>query len=388
MSLQGAMERACTASQEEDILLKSRDRNPTSRRRFMIAGGLFAASTIATPATTSASKLLSRPPAYDLMARRITYFPETGHHVSGEYLTQWGRMGGLSTLGPPISEPTLLPSAEYQAFRNGVLYRLADTVLGAALGNVNALPVGLMLAAQYPGARDADRGDASSSFWFSKTSFGTHPLLWQVFLDGGGAFVFGYPISNLVWQYGSRVQWFQKARLNVNEDGKVSISPLGKLAAGELGIETRRVPRRPDASLFYGIANPMPTGRVEDRRIEIDLARQRLAAFQGETRVYDLPVSTGRRATPTPTGTFPIIRRVENERMIGGEPGTASYYDLSNIYFTQYFTSIGHALHYAYWHDNFGNEMSHGCVNMTLWDSKWIWNFAASGVPITTLYSE
>jgi len=74
---------------------------------------------------------------------------------------------------------------------------------------------------------------------------------------------------------------------------------------------------------------------------------------------------------------------VENERMLGGEFGTDDYCDLSNVYFTQYFTWKCHALHYACWQNNFGSEMGHGCVNMTLWDAKWMWNFADSGVPIT-----
>lgn len=244
--------------------------------------------------------------------------------------------------------------------------------------------MGAILAARFPGSINVDRGDASSSYWFSETKSGVHPLMWPTFLDSGGAFVFGYPISNLIWESGSQVQWFQKARMELRPGGEVSLSPLGKSMAEQFGIGTGPVSMRPDASLFHGVANPFPTGRSGDRKIEVDLARQRLTAFQGESSVYDVPVSTGRWATPTPTGTFSIIRRVENERMIGGEPGTAGYYDLSNIYFTQYFTLSGHALHYAYWHDNFGKAMSHGCINMTLWDARWTWKFAESGVPITT----
>ncbi len=118
----------------------SRDRNPVSRRKFMIAGGLFAASAFAAPATASASKLLSEPPDHNLVTSRVMYFPATGHHVSHEYLTMWGRMGGLLSLGPPISEPVLMQHAEYQVFRNGVLYRpVDDAVIGSGIGDVDSL---------------------------------------------------------------------------------------------------------------------------------------------------------------------------------------------------------------------------------------------------------
>ena len=64
-----------------------------------MASGMFAASAVAAPATAGASALyLHANP--DATTSRVLYFPETGHHVSGEYLRRWGRMGGMATLGP------------------------------------------------------------------------------------------------------------------------------------------------------------------------------------------------------------------------------------------------------------------------------------------------
>jgi len=45
-----------------------------------------------------------------------------------------------------------------------------------------------------------------------------------------------------------------------------------------------------------------------------------------------------------------------------------------------YFFS-GYAIHGAYWHDNFGTPMSHGCVNLTNVDAKWFYDFAEVGTP-------
>jgi lipoprotein-anchoring transpeptidase ErfK/SrfK len=31
-----------------------------------------------------------------------------------------------------------------------------------------------------------------------------------------------------------------------------------------------------------------------------------------------------------------------------------------------YFTTVGHAFHGTYWHNNFGAVMSHGCINVPM----------------------
>jgi lipoprotein-anchoring transpeptidase ErfK/SrfK len=40
-----------------------------------------------------------------------------------------------------------------------------------------------------------------------------------------------------------------------------------------------------------------------------------------------------------------------------------------------YFTNRGHAIHGAYWHNNFGHPMSHGCVNMRPDEARWIYRW-------------
>jgi lipoprotein-anchoring transpeptidase ErfK/SrfK len=42
----------------------------------------------------------------------------------------------------------------------------------------------------------------------------------------------------------------------------------------------------------------------------------------------------------------------------------------------------GYALHGAYWHNNFGHPMSHGCVNMRNEDAKWFYDFVSIGTPV------
>ena len=53
-------------------------------------------------------------------------------------------------------------------------------------------------------------------------------------------------------------------------------------------------------------------------------------------------------------------------------------YFLPGVPFTMYFYK-GYGLHGTYWHNNFGTPMSHGCVNLTIPDSEWLYGFASIG---------
>lgn len=116
---------------------------------------------------------------------------------------------------------------------------------------------------------------------------------------------------------------------------------------------------------FYAqrlIDNVLGDTTSNNKRIEVDLTNQRLYAIQGNTKVYDFPVSTGKYGA-TPTGTFKIWIWLRYTRMAGGNKALGTYYNLPNVPYTMYFYQ-GYGIHGAYWHNNFGRPMSHGCVNM------------------------
>ena len=114
---------------------------------------------------------------------------------------------------------------------------------------------------------------------------------------------------------------------------------------------------------------PPPTGV---KKIDIDLSDQLLRAYVGSTEVFRSLVSTGRSYTPTVIGQFRFYVKYRYTPMSG--PG----YYLPNVPHTMYFYR-GFAIHGAYWHNNFGTPMSHGCVNMNLTDAAWIYNWAPVG---------
>ena len=115
------------------------------------------------------------------------------------------------------------------------------------------------------------------------------------------------------------------------------------------------------------------------RWIEVDLTNQTLTAWQGDVSVMFTAISSGRASTPTVTGRFTIGTKYKAQRMTG--PG----YDLPNVPWVMYFHQ-SYAIHGAYWHNNFGVPMSHGCVNMRSNEAEMLYNWAAAGTEVYVHY--
>ncbi|MEA3355514.1 MAG: L,D-transpeptidase [Patescibacteria group bacterium] len=132
------------------------------------------------------------------------------------------------------------------------------------------------------------------------------------------------------------------------------------------------------------------TDPVAKKRILINLSTQTLSAYQGDDLFMEALISTGKWGR-TPTGEFTIWSKFKATRMSGGSG--ADYYNLPNVPYTMFFSgsgvaaSRGFALHGAYWHNNFGHTMSHGCVNMRTIDAQKLFNWADVNEKIT-IYDE
>jgi lipoprotein-anchoring transpeptidase ErfK/SrfK len=62
----------------------------------------------------------------------------------------------------------------------------------------------------------------------------------------------------------------------------------------------------------------------------------------------------------------------------------ADYYT-PDVPWTMYFYS-GYAIHGAYWHNNWGTPVSHGCVNLPVPEAEWFFYFADVGTPVNVQY--
>lgn len=122
-----------------------------------------------------------------------------------------------------------------------------------------------------------------------------------------------------------------------------------------------------------------------EKHIYIDLSKQTLYAYQGITQIFKTFISSG-KWRKTPVGNFHIWEKLVATRMAGGEGADA--YDLPNVPYVMYFYR-DFGLHGAYWHNNFGHPMSHGCVNMRIVDAKTMydWVDAPSGQTLGTAVS-
>lgn len=126
---------------------------------------------------------------------------------------------------------------------------------------------------------------------------------------------------------------------------------------------------------------------VEEKRVVIDLAHQMLSCYEGEREVYFCRVSTGAKfdmyGNPvdkwaTPVGRHRITRKYISLQMSGGTTGAG--YDLPGISWTSIFATGGVAIHSTFWHNNYGDPVSHGCVNCLPEDSKWIFRWTTPEV--------
>ncbi len=117
--------------------------------------------------------------------------------------------------------------------------------------------------------------------------------------------------------------------------------------------------------------------------IDVNIRTQTFTAYEGSRAVRSALVSTGVAAHPTPVGRFAIYVKLKSQTMTGGTKASNDYYYLPNVPNVMYFYR-DYALHGTYWHKNFGRPMSRGCVNLTLADAEWVFNWAPLGTPVVT----
>ena len=143
----------------------------------------------------------------------------------------------------------------------------------------------------------------------------------------------------------------------------------------------------------YGASLHRSFSTGDKRVIDVDLSSQILTACRSGVLANQFPVSTGVQGKETHTGSYYIYQRISDAEMKSSESEFApDYYDVKHVPWTQYFHS-GEALHGAYWHNNFGHPMSHGCVNIstptrnTSWpgaapNAEYLWSFDNLGDPV------
>ena len=121
---------------------------------------------------------------------------------------------------------------------------------------------------------------------------------------------------------------------------------------------------------------------VEDKQIKVNIWKQTIACYEGDTEVHFARISSGALydlqgsrvdAWATPLGEHPIWRKAVSLPLSGGS--ASSGWSLPAVGWVSLFVSTGVAIHSTFWHNNYGEPSSRGCVNASPEDSKWVFRW-------------
>jgi len=120
------------------------------------------------------------------------------------------------------------------------------------------------------------------------------------------------------------------------------------------------------------------------KRLEVRTSEQVLIAYERDKPVFMSRVATGAKFSDgvyyTPPGRHITFHKRPSRHMARGNLA-ANGYDLSGVPWVTYFTEDGVSIHGTFWHNDFGKQRSHGCVNMTPKAAKWVFRWTVPVVP-------
>jgi hypothetical protein len=127
-----------------------------------------------------------------------------------------------------------------------------------------------------------------------------------------------------------------------------------------------------------------------DKWLRVSISEGTLLAAVGSSPVFTTLISPGAGGVPvkgrdpvkwstTPLGTFRITFKHRTDDM-SPEQGDQRSFWLADVPHVQYF-AMPFALHTAYWHEEFGEPMSAGCVNLSPVDGRWLFDWTDPPVP-------
>jgi lipoprotein-anchoring transpeptidase ErfK/SrfK len=335
------------------------------------------------------------------------YIPDTGQSIDGVFLDFWRANGGASMYGNPITPEVtenghIVQYYQYARFEywpedpDGYVVHLGS--IGQALrpfvvarmpmfGDAHDKAVRQamqVVRAWWPvDAATAKRQPTDSWTYVPETGHTVANGFKQVWDATGGATYLGNPLSEEYTLHGTTYQVFERGQLAWKQGSDPWMVALGVVLAKRFNISTDPVGQG-DLPIYSEALFTPPPAVTGEKWIDVNLSTQYLIVYQGDTVISETYVSTGRPGFETPTGTFHILTKLlsqDMEGVIGGE-----YYNVPAVPWVMYFTDFGHALHGTYWHNNFGYQMSHGCVNLPMDFAEWLYGWAPIGTRVEIHY--
>lgn len=157
------------------------------------------------------------------------------------------------------------------------------------------------------------------------------------------------------------------------------IVPVLEETAGFVRVGDGRWVER--ASVRIARKRPRPAvDAAHAKWIDLDRDEQVMIAYDGDTPVFATLFSSGRRKKDTPPALYRIRSKSSLTKM-AAEEREASHYEVSEVPWATRFRS-GLYFHAAYWHDQFGTAKSHGCVNLSPRDARWVYDWTEPTMPV------
>ncbi|MGI9254664.1 MAG: L,D-transpeptidase family protein [Thermomicrobiales bacterium] len=370
-----------------------------------------------------------------------TLVGESGHTITGAIADFWSGWGGEAIFGKPLTQPVYDPSTPdamgVQLFEHAVLEDYGGSVRLRPMGRILAEASGLFgdpafqpapptggqsfLVASTDGLnlRSGPNFDAPLvRLLENNAEFIADPEWSGDWASGYADGLSGYVATSFLVQRPPLPQidpasWdlhaWQGAALsdsNVRAQAATSAEAVRTLAYGEpvtvrawvTGEEAEKGDNMwaelTDGTFVYARnlgrnapvePTPLPPDAPQvGRWIDVNLTQQLMTAYDGQQPMKTVPITSGKAGWETPSGTYSILNRVANETMTSGAIGADNHYRLEDVLFTQYFTDMGHAIHFAWWRtkETIGRPGSHGCLNVLLEDARYFWDFADYGTPL------
>jgi lipoprotein-anchoring transpeptidase ErfK/SrfK len=184
----------------------------------------------------------------------------------------------------------------------------------------------------------------------------------------------GDTLFRIATQYGLPV-WAVASANNILNPDQIFVGQQLNMAIDPSQVQPLPAPTAaPPSQEQIALAPPSPTS--SGKLILVVLSEQMVYAYENGVLLRQFVVSTGLPGTPTVQGTFSTYIKYEAQTMSGPD------YYLPGVPWVMYFYR-GYALHGTYWHNNFGNPMSHGCVNLRTPEAEWLYAWAPLGTTVT-----
>lgn len=359
-------------------------------------------------------------PAGAWSAPRTVYIEETGHTIDQVFLDVWRDNGREASYGYPITAEITLENGhvvqyfQYARFEywpegdaNGQHFHIGKigeelrpiTVQRTTLGwnstgsssTSTETRESLAFSKAWLGISENDTASAARYVAASQHSVaGGFRDFWES--TGEDAYL-GNPITEQYTLNGTTYQVFENGQLASSGSEGVQLQPIGQVLADKYGLDQSPVsqgdiPTYAEELFIAPEPEPVAAGGTSGTyvpgggsiTIDINLSTQYMTVYQGDTVIMQTYISSGRPGFDTPTGTFHVQLKNGTQTMegvLGGE-----YYNVPDVPSVMYFTGVGHAIHGAYWHNNFGQVMSHGCINVPVDLAAWLYDITPVGTPV------